>query len=429
MRFHRVDETDLADFASGLGGPRLVQELYAAQLSETLLLLRHVTTVAPARTDAAIAILTEAQARRPDIYRRRLGDPMAAAWAADTARELRKPDPDPIVTDVYLAHLDALAISAAAESGIAAELTVKPQGGRVVFPGVGSVVVGGAWIRAIAVDGRLSVQSDSASIAASAWWPERRLSAGAGDLRSSVTLEDLSPHRHRYHAPAVERMDDEAYEDWQAQFAAAWELIREYLPDRAPELAVGVRSLVPLRSDDSSAARSGTARDAVGAIGLTRPRSPVDLVVTLVHELQHSKLSALLDLVTLYEPHGTERHFAPWRTDPRPTGGLVQGVYAFLGVADAWRALRLAPAHRGVATREYAAVRRQVDVGLTALEKSAELTATGRRLAEGMRSQLDILLKEELPAADEADADALLRRRQEKWQRVKESNRKAGGNL
>jgi len=64
----------------------------------------------------------------------------------------------------------------------------------------------------------------------------------------------------------------------------------------------------------------------------------------MVHEFQHSKL------------------WAPWRTDPRPLGGLLQGVYAFLGVADTWRALAARPALGDLAMREFAEAREQVDV-------------------------------------------------------------------
>ena len=53
--------------------------------------------------------------------------------------------------------------------------------------------------------------------------------------------------------------------------------------------------------------------------------------MTLVHEFQHSKLSAMLDLVPLTDPDDHGRYFAPWRVDPRPLAGLLQGVYAFVG--------------------------------------------------------------------------------------------------
>ena len=58
----------------------------------------------------------------------------------------------------------------------------------------------------------------------------------------------------------------------------------------------------------STWARVGAQRhrpDAFGAFGLTRPASAADFAVTLVHEFQHSKLSALLDLVPLYDRGAT----------------------------------------------------------------------------------------------------------------------------
>lgn len=94
---------------------------------------------------------------------------------------------------------------------------------------------------------------------------------------------------------------------------------------------------MPLNDLGDGSSRSGTARESVGALGLTRSASPADFVITMVHEFQHSKLSAVLDLVPLYHFGGTERHCAPCRVAPRPISGLLQGVYAFLAVADTWR--------------------------------------------------------------------------------------------
>src|SRR5687768_10648326 len=58
------------------------------------------------------------------------------------------------------------------------------------------------------------------------------------------------------------------------------------------------------------------------------------------------------------------------------------------------------------ATRELAVVRRQVDAGLTALERSTELTAAGREFLAHTRAATDRLLAEAVPAAVEAAAEA-----------------------
>jgi HEXXH motif-containing protein len=174
--------------------------------------------------------------------------------------------------------------------------------------------------------------------------------------------------------------------------------------------------LVPLIDRGDGAARSGTARDSIGALGLTPPLSPTDLAITLVHEFQHSKLTAVLDLVPLYVPGGSEMHFAPWRTDPRPTGGLIQGVYAFLGVADVWRGLRAAPGLEKPATEQFAIVREQVRAGLAALERSTELTQEGVSFVAGMRSSLNRLNADGVPDSVLDLARSALTERRTAWQ-------------
>jgi uncharacterized protein len=174
--------------------------------------------------------------------------------------------------------------------------------------------------------------------------------------------------------------------------------------------------MVPLQNADPGSARSGTARDSVGALGLTPPGTPEDFAITIVHEFQHSKLSAVLDLVELYVPNGRERHFAPWRVDPRPTAGLIQGVYAFLGIAHTWHAFRAEASLRATATERFAIDREQVRAGLAALEASAELTAAGRRFAEGLREVLEPLAGERLPAPVIAQARRSLDQRRARWE-------------
>jgi HEXXH motif-containing protein len=75
--------------------------------------------------------------------------------------------------------------------------------------------------------------------------------------------------------------------------------------------------------------------------------------VTLVHEFQHSELSVVPDLTRLYDAGPDEFYYAPWRNDPRPFGGLLQGVYAFIGVADTCRCLAARPYLSDTAQREF----------------------------------------------------------------------------
>jgi HEXXH motif-containing protein len=134
--------------------------------------------------------------------------------------------------------------------------------------------------------------------------------------------------------------------------------------------------------------------------------------VTMVHEFQHSKLSAVLDLMPLTDPAETGRYFAPWRTDPRPLAGLVQGVYAFAGVADTWRALRgVVP----VAEARFAEARLQVDRGLSSVERSGALTPEGEVLAARLRAVTDAMLAEDVAPAVARAAEDTLERTREAW--------------
>ncbi|WP_051797911.1 HEXXH motif domain-containing protein [Catenuloplanes japonicus] len=393
--FHRLSDDDFDALATGLGGAGPVRQLAESQLSRTLLLLRYVCTQWPgpaADRDAAVAALAAAQRHKPEVYERLLGSPLTGAWAAGTVRRLRAGEP----VEAGLGYLGALAAAAAAETGIDAETRGYATGGALTLPGLGTarlpdgadgpvrITVTGGVVTLDGAGGPLRVPSDDA-----ARWESRR-ALGAG-----VVLEDGDPYRDSYHVDPAARLGDAEAAGWAAVFAEAWELLGRVLPDRAPELAAGLRVLVPLHDDGTGAARSGTGRDSFGMVGLSRPLSAVDLVVTLVHEFQHSKMSALLTLCPLYVPGGGERHFAPWRTDPRPTGGLLQGVYAFLGVADVWSRLR---GHDPEAEPQFATFLAEVRAGWEALAGSAELTPAGRRFVAGMGEAIAVLEAEPLPA-------------------------------
>ncbi len=418
---HELTDDDLAAIGTGLGGVPVVRELRASRVSRHLLLLKYISEEwreDRGYLDAAVETLAAAQQRRPDVFRRLLGDPLVGAWLTHTTRQLRRQPSGRHTGD--LLHLGALAASAALEAGIDAELTVYARQGRVTLPALGDVVLPETTDGPLTIrlrDGRARIGASIITVRSESrdWLPLRRLTARHGGHTCTVAVEDGNPYRSGYHVEPSPRLTAAEIDRWQATFDDAWRLLCRYAPDRAAEIAVGLQSIVPLRDEDPGAARSGTARDSVGALALTPPRSAEDLAITLVHEFQHSKLSAVLDLVDLYTRDGTERHFAPWRTDRRPTGGLIQGVFAFLGIADTWCGLRAAPALRELATDQFAFAREQVHAGLTALEASAELTPAGRQLTQGMRRALDPMLYEELP-------DAAVRKSRASLERLREAS-------
>ncbi|MEV4082296.1 aKG-HExxH-type peptide beta-hydroxylase [Nonomuraea fuscirosea] len=149
--------------------------------------------------------------------------------------------------------------------------------------------------------------------------------------------------------------------------------------------------------------RNGTARNGFGYFRARFPDNSWSLAETIIHEFQHSKLYALLDLVPLHEMNPEARHFAPWRQDPRPVPGLLQGVYSFIAVTEFWRK-RIgiaAGGHRRLANFEFARWRLQVIDAIDALLESGRLSSAGAQFVKTMRATAMEWHDVEVPAEDD----------------------------
>jgi HEXXH motif-containing protein len=399
---------------SGLGGSAAVSRLAEARYSRHLLLLRHLLTQWPGDPERLRDVLERSRVAAPDRFASVVGAPMVGGWSAIATRSLVHPPADPRP----LGHLAAMALVAAAAAEIDASVRIPVDNGAAMLPGLGAVVAEGrADVEATTSDGRIEVRLDGTRIEVPAepateapgWLPLRRLN---GDM-VRIDLEDLDPYRHGHHTAPAGRLSAEDAKLWEALFGGAWQLLTDHLPQRAAELAVGMRSLVPLVRTGSSATHSASLRHVFGACGLTRPSSAHDFVVTLVHEFQHSKLSALLDMYQLTDPLAERLYFAPWRTDPRPLASLLQGVYAFAAIADTWLALRDEIAE---AEARFAESRLQVDRGLTAIERSGALTSEGVDFTAALRRTVDKLLTEPVSPSATRSAEQLLSRIRTAWE-------------
>jgi uncharacterized protein len=145
---------------------------------------------------------------------------------------------------------------------------------------------------------------------------------------------------------------------------------------------------------------------------------------TLVHETQHLKLSALLDLVTLTLPDNGQRFYAPWRTDPRPVSSLLQGAYAFLGVTGFWRRQRQSGGDAAVRQRadaEFARWRDAVAEVVRTLQASGRLTQAGADFTGELAHVLDGWLREPVPAQALAAARHEAELHRARWQLEDES--------
>ncbi|MDV9192010.1 HEXXH motif-containing putative peptide modification protein, partial [Streptomyces sp. SR27] len=156
------------------------------------------------------------------------------------------------------------------------------------------------------------------------------------------------------------------------------------------EVGGTVGALVPLRPQGPRSV-GATLSVAPGAVLMTPSAGPYDMAETLVHELHHSKLSTLHELVPLYRPGRAALYRVGWRTDARPVAGVFQGAYAHLALADLWRRARDAPGVPGTwsarAVQQFDHVHDQVGEALTMLLESDELTNEGREFARQMRQR------------------------------------------
>ncbi|HET8660131.1 MAG TPA: HEXXH motif domain-containing protein, partial [Micromonosporaceae bacterium] len=450
-RLHRLDGHVFDALARGGGGPQAVSILRTVQLSKHLLLVRAVLDLAletapeqarRAALEASFEALVTADDRDRAGTRAVLAYPHVGAWATHCLRRLAQPaDHSGLPLWADLAHLGAVAAAAATCAGADVEVLVPVLGGTVTLPSLGQVLLrelDGSGVARLAVrggtvevlgrpDARLDCREPTAS--SPAWRRVRALKLRCDGLTLRVDLDDVDPYRDCHGLGAAARLDDADAEVWRQQLAHAWQLLVRRHNSRAEAMAEGMRVIVPLADGDPLArGSSATSRHAFGAVTLTRPATALALGLALVHEFQHTKLSALMDLVPLTtgpldgrgggragEEH-RRRFYAPWRDDPRPVDGLLHGAYAFLGVTDFWRYERAGPDSAGdrMAGFHFAVARQQVATACRSLAESGELTPAGRRFVAAMAATLGEWLAEPVSGdltqlAEDANAEHLAR--------------------
>jgi uncharacterized protein len=320
-----------------------------------------------------------------------LAHPYTRVWAVRLLAALRRDGDAAPSADVH--HLEALAASAAVHAGLGRRMPVPVRGGVAPLPGFGALAAGPGdrvWCETGAVRDLDLIE------------PVRRVNASG----TVITIEDTDPYRGCHGHPA-DRLDAAEADSWARALPAALAYVDQHHAAFAPGLRAGLSTVMPMRRAANGTERSAAARHAFGAVGVALPDDPPLLALLLVHEFQHVKLGALLDIAEFYDPADTEpRHYAPWRPDPRPLEGLLQGTYAHLAVADYWRVRRalLTGPQRAAAEARFARWRTHTAEAVEQLLKSGSLTALGERLAESMGRTLDPWLTEPVPPAALAEA-------------------------
>jgi HEXXH motif-containing protein len=376
--------------------------------------------------------------------------PLAGPWAQSCLRGLTANDPTPQL-HADLDHAGALAAAAAIRARLAFTARLTARGGLLSLPTLGALRM---------PDGRLDITSTGTELTLRQhqkeplvvhahedgttsspdprWLPALSLPAvlpGAG----TVPLDDLDPYRtagsglERHGLSGAVNIDDSERKAWTESWSGVEPLLRIGGEHRVTEAAVLLRCMVPLGPPPGSgptgqgaAHCSGTRREAFGAVLSSKPATPAYFASTLVHELQHTKLAAIGALVRLHHEDATPRHFAPWRSDPRPFDGLLQGAYSHIALADYWQRFALGAervTHRDLSWAEHARCREQVGAVLPVLAGSGALTAEGRVLVNEMITLYDRLADCPPPTGHLARAQAYVSTARVIWQQRNGSRR------
>jgi len=198
-------------------------------------------------------------------------------------------------------------------------------------------------------------------------------------LRIAFIVDDVDPFRdlRGYSAPLPLNQADLVR--WQRLLDDAWAILVRHDRARAEAVAAALTSLVPLPAAKPYRPLSASCDEAFAVIIASMPDDAMQLAATLVHETQHVKLGALLHLVTFVDDPGGPPVYAPWRDDPRPLSGVLQGVYAFVGITDFWRR------HRSPGAEfEFALWRIQITRVLAGLRDDSRLSPLGRELINNL---------------------------------------------
>jgi HEXXH motif-containing protein len=427
---HRLTPVELAAIARGDVTTGFIRRLRAAELSKHKLLLeavRRTAVDALSRDDeavlaAALRTLGDVHARAPAVAEAVLVQPHVGGWAVDCLDRLANGG----FGREDLGYLAALAAVAGIRANVRFDAAILVRKGRAGFPGLGVLALPGAhgWAsvrsdasevtvtcgrRAVRLPADLAAQNDH-------WVPVQRVQVETDGLVLDAAIDCDDRFLHRFGA-RVRPLAPSDHNGWRDQVRDGWSLLARYHPATARAIGTGPVTLVPLAEPVPGHSYSATSGWTFGAIAATRPVDGLSMAVTLVHEFHHLVLGAVEDVVSLAGQDSRTLCYAPWRDDPRPVGGLLQGVYAHLAMIQFWRRHRAAGPleHRRRAENELARWRTVTFEAARTLVAAPDLTAAGRTVAKSMHELLASWQHEPLDAMAERRATAMSAAHRSRW--------------
>ncbi|WP_112263161.1 aKG-HExxH-type peptide beta-hydroxylase [Lentzea terrae] len=366
---HRISRSLFLELARGGGGPEAIRLLRSARRSRTLMMISLIARHAAPDVRAAYE-----------------------AWKAVSATD---------AADLVLAHpLTGAAVSRASR----APETAPPS----LFAGmaVATAIRAGADVRVDAPCAELFLPTVGRARGGTTY-------SVSGGLLQVDGLPHLPfpPVRLTMGNLEVELDSDVDVPRWQEVLAAGWDELSRHHLEVAQECAAAITTLSVIPSPVHDMA-SATAADAFGCVYLSLPPDPRTAALALTHELQHGKLSVLMDLFPLTSADSGELYYAPWRPDPRPLAGLLHGIYAHLGVAAFWRRY-----HDHQAEQEHARWRTATRQAAATALSCGKLTELGTVLVTEIAEVLDGWTDTVSPTA-QAAAEAALIHHRTRWETI-----------
>lgn len=382
--------------------------LRSGQRSQRLLLLRALLDVATAEPSAsephtgleeAWRLLAEADQRDTGIVEEVLMYPTVGVWARYALRQAQPRLADVTSNRAEFGYLHSIAAAAAIRCGLPCRITVPVRYGVVSLPTVGHVrlptsfPVGMAEVHNTPRDTQVRAMAGQVSVSLraenSGFTPAKRHLATARGLTLRAWIDDADPYRTFTTPGPPNALDPFDFLEWCKLLDEAWDILTRRHTDYARELAAALTTLVPI--DPASGLAGASSAAAFGGIALPAKASAAELAETLVHEVQHSKLNALFSLVDLVHAREEGRFYAPWRDDPRPLSGMLQGIYAFVSVTEFWRVQRVLVREPDALLAHFlfAQHRHHVRLAVNSLRAAKGLTQLGHELLSAVSRRLE----------------------------------------
>lgn len=433
---HALSESDFDSLAGGHSDGAVLARLQRAETSYRHTMLRVVLDTLRRRPathgplpppDSAWDLLVQAERRSPEATTAVLGFPQVGAWAAHLLRRLHGAVHDDTPLWVDAGYLHTLAAAAALRAGLDCTVVVPLRHGLVHLPTLGHAALpfGEPWdvarVSYSTTQGHATVTSQQASVMVDldiitgtdtdseaesdiepelvGWVPRRRFSLHAFGQSLDVAMEDADPYRLVGSVARPARLRPPEARRWKRLMTDTWDLLVTGHPASASELAQALATVAPLPKAPVFRPRSSSTGDAFGGAVLSEPDDATQLAASLIHETAHFKLGALMHLFDLHNPERLRLGYAPWRDDPRPTRGILHGIYAFTAVTGFWRRQRLL-AHGSdamLAHFEFAFWRDQARATARRLQTSRVLTPLGLRFLDGVLVTLEAWCTEPVP--------------------------------